>query len=79
MRKHYKRKRQSCSLCKLHKTGHVNRWRQKDQMLLKEADFDMRQVKQVTSRHRTRVGYLRKMKEEYGLCRFRSHGCILLP
>jgi hypothetical protein len=44
-----KRKRQSCSLRKPHKTGHVKRWKDKDQMLLKEADFDMRRIKYAAS------------------------------
>jgi hypothetical protein len=44
-----KRKRRSCSLCKSHKTGHVNRWKDKDQILLKEADFDMRRIKYAAS------------------------------
>jgi hypothetical protein len=44
-----KRKRRSCSLCKPHKIGHVNRWTHKNQILLKEADFDMCWIKYAAS------------------------------
>jgi hypothetical protein len=58
MRKHYKRKRHSCMICKPHKTGHVNRWKDKEQMLLREADYDMRQEKfKAFCRTTTSVGY----------------------
>ena len=36
MRKRSKNKRHSCAMCKPHKMGGANRWKPKDEMLLKE-------------------------------------------
>ena len=37
-RKRSKNKRHSCGICKPHKRGGANRWKPKDEMLLKEAE-----------------------------------------
>jgi len=31
-----KNKKKSCALCKPHKTGHANRWKPKEEQLLKD-------------------------------------------
>lgn len=42
MRKGYKQKLRSCSLCKPHKAGWANRWKHKERQLIKTADAEIR-------------------------------------
>jgi hypothetical protein len=42
MRKRYKQKRRSCSLCKPHKRGWDNRWTVKDRLLIERAEKEIR-------------------------------------
>lgn len=42
MRKMYRKKRRSCSLCKPDKTGHAKRWTNRQRMELKEFDREAR-------------------------------------
>jgi hypothetical protein len=44
MRKQYKNKLKSCSMCKPHKTGHANRWTVKEQLLMKLADKEIKEA-----------------------------------
>lgn len=40
MRKRYKRKRESCALCKPQKMGHEKRWKDRDLAQLREFERD---------------------------------------
>lgn len=42
MRKRYKHKLRSCSLCKPHKRGHASRWTPRQAHSLADAERDMR-------------------------------------
>lgn len=44
MRKQYKNKLKSCPLCKPHKTGHSNRWTDKDLAKMKETDEEIKEA-----------------------------------
>ncbi len=44
MRKKYKKKRHSCSLCKPHKTGGAIRWKEKEHALLRELEKESRSI-----------------------------------
>ena len=46
MRKVYKLKRRSCALCKPHKTGHAPRFKERQLILLKIHDREMRSAAQ---------------------------------
>lgn len=44
MRKQYKKKKRSCPICKPHKTGATNRWKNKERAKMKSAEREMKQA-----------------------------------
>jgi len=43
MRKQYKNKKRSCGLCKPHKKGWTNRWKNKDKVQLRHAEHEIKE------------------------------------